>query len=170
MWKFRGQKRPSFAEQPAAGQESVWDYPRPPRIEPDTRLVEVRSGSQLIARSTRSLRVCETASPPTFYLPPADVRKERLHLLDRHTFCEWKGQASYWALADDDISQPVAWSYPSPSRPFKAIGDWLCFYPGRVDCFVEGESVQAQHSEFYGGWVTADVVGPFKGDPGTSGW
>ncbi|MBT8040020.1 MAG: DUF427 domain-containing protein [Gammaproteobacteria bacterium] len=170
MWKFRGQKRPAFADVPGPGQESVWDYPRPPSIEPETRLVEVRSGSELIARSTRSLRVCETASPPTFYLPPDEVTTERLHLLGYHTFCEWKGQASYWALADDDTSQPVAWSYPSPSRPFKAIGDWLCFYPGRVDCFVEGESVQAQHSEFYGGWVTADIVGPFKGDPGTSDW
>lgn len=169
MWKFTGNKRPPFAEEPASGQESVWDYPRPPAIRPDSRLVEVRSGNELIARSSRSLRVCETASPPTFYLPPEDVQRERLYPFRRHTFCEWKGQASYWAMAAN-AAQPVAWSYPSPLPAFEAIRDWLCFYPGRVECFVDGESVQAQHSEFYGGWITADIVGPFKGDPGTGGW
>lgn len=170
MWKFRGQKRPPFAEEPAAGQESAWDYPRPPSIEPDSRLVEVRCGNDLIARSTRSLRVCETASPPTFYVSPADVKMKMLSPVRHRTFCEWKGEASYWALAAGNSSRPVAWSYPSPLPSFKSIRDWLCFYPGRVDCLVDGEPVQAQHSEFYGGWITADVVGPFKGDPGTGGW
>ena len=170
MWKFNGQRRPPFAEEPAAGQESAWDYPRPPVIMRDGRLVEVRAGSELIARSARTLRVCETASPPTFYLPAEDVNMERLSPVEHHTFCEWKGQACYWALAAGDSSRPVAWSYPSPFPAFEAIRGWLCFYPGRVDCFVDGESVKPQHSEFYGGWITSDVVGPFKGDPGTSGW
>ena len=170
MWKFNGQRRPPFAEEPAAGQESAWDYPRPPVIMRDGRLVEVRAGSELIARSARTLRVCETASPPTFYLPPEDVNMERLSPIEHHTFCEWKGQASYWALADGTSTHPVAWSYPSPFPAFEAIRGWLCFYPGRVACFVDGESVKPQHSEFYGGWITSDVVGPFKGDPGTSGW
>jgi uncharacterized protein (DUF427 family) len=170
MWNFRGQERPPFAEQPAAGQESVWDYPRPPSIEPDSRLIEVRAGDELIAKSARSLRVCETASPPTFYVPPEDVRMERLATVEHRTFCEWKGHASYWALAGGKSSLPVAWSYRSPFRAFAAICGWLCFYPGRVDCFVDGEAVQPQHSKFYGGWITAEVVGPFKGDPGTIGW
>ena len=156
--------------EPAAGQESAWDYPRPPRIEPDRRPVEVRSGNDLIAHSTRSLRVCETASPPTFYVPPEDVEMNQLRPVEHHTFCEWKGHASYWALAADDSLQPVAWSYPSPLPSFETIRDWLCFYPGRVDCFVDGEAVRAQHSSFYGGWITSEVVGPFKGDPGTGGW
>lgn len=95
---------------------------------------------------------------------------ERLSPVEHHTFCEWKGQAGYWALTADSSSRPVAWSYSSPFRSFTAIRDWLCFYPGRVDCFIDGEAVQAQHSEFYGGWITADVAGPFKGDPGTGGW
>jgi uncharacterized protein (DUF427 family) len=170
MWNLRGQKRPPFAVEPASGQESVWDYPRPPSIEPDCRLIEVCSGNELIAQSTRSLRVCETASPPTFYLPPEDVHRERLCPVKHHTFCEWKGQASYWALVAGSSAHAVAWSYPSPLDPFKSIRDWLCFYPGRVDCFVDGEKVQAQHSDFYGGWITAEVVGPFKGDPGTGSW
>ncbi len=95
---------------------------------------------------------------------------ELLRPAKHHTFCEWKGQASYWTLAAGSSPQPVAWSYTSPLGPFKSIRDWLCFYPGRVDCFLDGEKVQAQHSDFYGGWITAEVVGPFKGDPGTGGW
>ena len=170
MWDFRGQKRPRFAYQPGEGQESVWDYPRPPSIEPDSRLVEVHAGGELIAQCNRSLRVCETASPPTFYIPPEDVAIELLVPVEHRTVCEWKGQASYWALAMGKLSVPVAWSYLSPFRAFAAIRGWLCFYPGRINCFVDSELVQSQRSEFYGGWITTDVVGPFKGDPGTSGW
>ena len=170
MWRFKGQERPPFAVEPAPGQESAWDYPRPPRIEPDPRPVEVRTGDALLARSTRSLRVCETASPPTFYLPPEDVHPELLVPVEHRTFCEWKGHASYWTLADGSSPQPVAWSYLAPFRAFEAIRGWLCFYPGRVDCSVGGAAVQPQHSEFYGGWITPEVVGPFKGDPGTGGW
>ena len=170
MWNFRGQKRPPFAIDPAPGQESVWDYPRPPSIRPDGRLIEVHSGNHVIARSTRSLRVCETASPPTFYVPAEDVDMKKLYPVGHHSFCEWKGLARYWALSAGNLPQPVAWSYPAPSSHFNAICDWLCFYPGRVDCFVDEKPVEAQHSEFYGGWITAEVVGPFKGDPGTEGW
>jgi len=170
MWKFKGQERPPFAIEPGPGQESAWDYPRPPSIGPDGRVVEVRSADTVLARSTRSLRVCETASPPTFYLPPEDIRIDLLLPVEHRTYCEWKGHASYWTLADGSSPQPVAWSYLEPFRAFEAIRGWLCFYPGRVDCSVGGEAVQPQHSEFYGGWITPDVVGPFKGDPGTSGW
>ena len=170
MWKYKGQKRPSFALEPGEGQESVWDYPRPPRIEPDRRTVEVFGPNGLIARSSLSIRVCETASPPTFYLPPKDVRLELLVATRDRSYCEWKGHASYWALAGGRSSRPVGWSYPSPLPAFSAIREYLCFYPGRVECFVEGEPVQPQHSEFYGGWITSEIVGPFKGDPGTGGW
>jgi uncharacterized protein (DUF427 family) len=170
MWKYTGQRRPDFALDPQPGQESVWDYPRPPALLADTRTVEVRHGERLIARSTRAVRVCETASPPTFYLPPDDIDFEQLVAASGSSYCEWKGQARYWALRDLPAGQPVGWSYPDPLPAFRAIRDWLCFYPGRVDCFVAGEAVKPQLSEFYGGWITAEVVGPFKGDPGTSGW
>ncbi len=170
MWDFTGQKRPPFAVEPKAGQESAWDYPRPPDIRPDHRLVVVRSGDKLIAESAHSLRVCETASPPTFYLPPDAVDMNQLAAIKHQTFCEWKGYARYWALAGDPERQPAAWSYPSPLSAFEAIRDWLCFYPARVACFVDGEAVRPQRSPFYGGWITDEVVGPFKGDPGTAGW
>lgn len=168
MWKYRGQQRPNFAIEPGTGQESVWDYPRPPVIEPCNKTVVISTGSTQIARSVRALRILETASPPTVYLPPEDVVISTLSPFDGSSFCEWKGQANYYQLSSG--GQAVAWQYRSPSPAFAAIKDFLCFYPERVDCFLDEEPVRAQAGEFYGGWVTNDIIGPFKGDPGTGNW
>lgn len=170
MWRFRGQQRPQFAVKPDLGQESVWDYPRPPRVEADPRQVAVRSGQVALAASTRSFRVLETASPPTFYLPPEDVDWSRLMEIEKRSYCEWKGSARYWALAGGDRQVAVAWAYPEPTAAFAALRGYVSFYPGAVQCYVDGERVQAQAGGFYGGWVTREIVGPFKGEPGTAGW
>jgi uncharacterized protein (DUF427 family) len=170
MWEYRGQKRPAFADQPQAGQESVWDYPRPPRIAAFTAAVEVFTNDTPVARSVDTLRVLETASPPTIYIPPQDVDMALLTHAVGNTFCEWKGSASYWQLADDPAGMPVAWSYSDPFPAFEKIRDYLCFYPARIACYIDGERVQAQAGEFYGGWITDAIVGPFKGDPGSGHW
>ena len=171
MWEFDGQKRPAFAVSPAHGQESVWDYPRPPRLAQDARRVEVRHGPHLIADSTRAWRVLETASPPTFYLPVEDVAMEFLKPAAGNSFCEWKGSATYFTLAVSGVpGQPVAWSYLRPTAAFTRLAGCLSFYPGRVQCRVGGELVRAQPGGFYGGWVTDEIGGPFKGEPGTGHW
>lgn len=169
MWEYHGQKRPPFAPSPAPGQESVWDYPRPPRIVPDVRLVEVKAGDVPLARTTRALRALETASPPTFYIPAEDVDRSMLVRAPGSSFCEWKGAATYWALAAAPAAA-VGWSYEQPTPAFAAIRGHFSFYPGRVECFVAGERVRPQPGGFYGGWITSEVVGPFKGDPGTGNW
>lgn len=169
MWINRGHRRPDFAIEPAPGQESVWDYPRPPDLRPDHRRVEVLAGGRAVARSQDSVRVCETASPPTYYLPPTAVEWDALVATSGSTFCEWKGRACYWALCTAP-ERPVAWSYPEPKRTFRSLRDFMCFYPGRIECHVDGVRVQAQAGNFYGGWITPEIVGPFKGDPGTGGW
>lgn len=169
MWKHRGQRRPDFALEPGPGQESVWDYPRPPVLDPTTLPVEVYDGERLIARSDRALRVLETASPPTVYLPPDDVNAELLAPVRQSSFCEWKGSASYWALARAP-EQHIGWSYPRPTEAFRAIAGWYSFYPGRVHCLLGGETVRPQGGGFYGGWVTDAIVGPWKGESGTGGW
>lgn len=168
MWKFSGQQRPDFALEPAQGQESVWDYPRPPALAACSNAVEVRNGATLIASSGRSMRVLETASPPTVYLPPDDISMQLLTRVAGNSYCEWKGSAVYWGLAIG--GQPVAWSYPEPTAAFAAIRDWLCFYPGRIECYLDGGRVRPQPGRFYGGWVTDAIVGPFKGEPGTGHW
>ena len=170
MWEYRGQKRPPFAEEPAAGQESVWDYPRPPLVSACDRLVEVRSDNTTLARSTGTFRVMETASPPGFYIPGKDVNLGQLVKAPGRSVCEWKGVAQYWALASDPQKKPVGWSYPDPISGFDMLRGYFSFYPGRVDCFVDGKKVHPQPGQFYGGWITDDVVGPFKGEPGTGHW
>ena len=152
--------------------ESVWDYPRPPRVEPSTRRIRVVLGGVTVADTTRAVRVLETSHPPGYYIPPEDVRREYLRPSRRHTFCEFKGQASYYDLAvGERVVRDAAWYYADPAPGFGVIRDHLAFYPGRVDaCFVDEEQVVAQAGDFYGGWLTADIVGPFKGGPGTAGW
>jgi uncharacterized protein (DUF427 family) len=170
-WRFRGQTRPDFAVEPGPGQESVWDYPRPPAILPEPRPVKVLTGTVTLADSNRAVRVCETGSPPTLYVPPRDVAMHLLTVSPTHSFCEWKGQARYFRLKDADTPAiDVAWCYPEPLAGFEPNAGWICFYPGRVACFLDGERVLAQPGGYYGGWITADVVGPFKGEPGTSHW
>ena len=170
MWNYRGQKRPPFAIEPAAGQESVWDYPRPPCVVACNRPVEVKHNDSVIARSCRTYRVLETASPPTYYIPSKDIDWSLLVAAPGHTFCEWKGAASYWALAGDPEAAAVAWQYNEPLPAFDMIRGHVSFYPARVACFIDGERVRPQQSGFYGGWVTNELVGPFKGDPGTGHW
>ena len=142
-----GTQRPDFAIIPGAGQESVWDYPRPPAIKRDTRLIEVRSDNSVIARSGAGYKVMETASPPTFYVPPEDVDLELLAMVAGATICEWKGAASYWALVPE-LDRPVAWSYERPRPRFEMIRGYLAFYPGRVECFLGGERVTPQPGKF----------------------
>jgi uncharacterized protein (DUF427 family) len=171
LWSYRGQRRPPFAIPPGPGQESVWDYPRPPVPVRDSRRVEVRCGALLVAESARTQRVLETASPPTFYFPREDVRMELLVPSRTRTYCEWKGEASYFdLLAGEQRVADAAWSYIKPMGQFEVIAGWLSFYPERLGCFVDGERVRAQGGGYYGGWVTAEIVGPFKGEAGTSGW
>ena len=172
MWDHTGKSRPDFANEPGPGQESVWDYPRPPVAKRCNRLVEVRDGDVEIARTKRSCRLLETASPPTFYLPPDDVDVTLLRPGHGASFCEWKGQADYWDLVSGaDRARAVAWSYPRINDAFEAIEGWYAFYPGRVDgCFVDGERVTPQPGAFYGGWITREIRGPVKGAAGTEWW
>ena len=170
-WRYYGQARPPFAETPGPGQRSVWDYPRPPRIEPEPREVVVVLGDVEVARTRRALRVLETASPPTVYIPRIDMATEYLHPAGGSSRCEWKGAARFWSVRIGAIVlDGVAWSYDDPLPAFDAIRDCLSFYPGRIQCRVDDVRVGAQPGGFYGGWVTSELVGPFKGGPGTSGW
>jgi uncharacterized protein (DUF427 family) len=157
---------------PLNNQESVWDYPRPPRVEATTRLVRVEFNGQVIAESSRAYRVLETSHPPVYYIPPQDVHREFLIATPRHTVCEFKGLANYWTVRVEDREvHNAAWSYPAPARGYEVIVGHLAFYPSKMDaCFVEGERVQAQDGDFYGGWITSNIVGPFKGAVGTHGW
>lgn len=170
MWKYRGQKRPSFAVEPKSGQESVWDYPRPPLVQGCDRLVVVKYSGKVLARSRKTYRVLETASPPSFYLPEKDVNWEQLAQTPGSSFCEWKGVAQYWNLSSNPQGEPVGWSYGDPNPNFKMLRGYLSFYPGRVACYVDGEKVRPQPGFFYGGWITSEIVGPFKGEPGTEHW
>jgi uncharacterized protein (DUF427 family) len=170
-WRYVGLERPPFALTPAPGEESVWDYPRPPRLAPDGREVIVRCGAVEIARTRAAVRVLETASPPTFYLPPADVRRDLLEAAAGASRCEWKGEARYWTVVvAGQRWERVGWSYPAPLPGFESIRDYVSFYPARLTCTVDGLPVAPQPGGFYGGWVTPEVVGPFKGEPGSEGW
>jgi uncharacterized protein (DUF427 family) len=171
MWEYTGRKRPPFAEMPGPSQESVWDYPRPPKLVADKRRVAVRVGERIIAHSIETFRVLETAGPPTFYIPWRDVRVESLRVLPGRSVCEWKGTAQYWGLATSAPSrEAVGWSYRAAKTPYEPIAGYFSFYPGRVECFVENERVRAQPGYFYGGWVTDEIAGPWKGEPGTETW
>ncbi len=170
MWDYRGQKRPAFADEPGPGQESVWDYPRPPALELDERQVRVLDADAVIADTRRARRVLETASPPTYYLPPDDVDSALLIPAAGSSVCEWKGVARYWALASSPNGPPVAWSYDEPYREFEALRGHYGFYPGRVACYVDDERVRPQPGGFYAGWITDAIVGPVKGEPGTGHW
>jgi uncharacterized protein (DUF427 family) len=152
--------------------ESVWEYPRPPRLEPSTRLVRVIFADRVIAQSQRAFRILETSHPPTYYIPPEDVNREFLVPSTLHTFCEFKGQANYLSLkVDDRNSENAGWYYANPAAAFATIRNYISFYASRVDiCFVDGERVQAQPGDFYGGWITSDIEGPFKGNPDTKTW
>lgn len=167
---------------PGPGQESVWDYPRPPIVVPTSDLVRIVHRGVVVAETRHALRVLETSQPPAFYLPPGDIETRWLARSRSRSWCEWKGSASYWDLhvplagGEEAVVADAAWSYPTPAEPFAAIADHLAFYAQRVDeCWVgpsedELERVAPNPGSFYGGWITSKVVGPFKGDPGTQGW
>ncbi len=169
QWTNTGQTRPSFAVEPEPGQESVWDYPRPPAVVADDRRVVVGDPGDPLASTSSALRVLETAGAPTFYLPPGDVRRDRLVEVPGTSLCEWKGRARYWALVDDP-GEVIGWDYPEPFDDYRQLAGYLSFYPGRIHCTVAGEVVRPQPGGFYGGWVTDEIVGPIKGEPGTGGW
>jgi len=158
--------------EPGPGQESVWDYPRPPRVEEVSKRIEVVFNGVKIADTVRAKRVLETSHPPVYYIPPQDVRLECLVEAAGSSFCEWKGRARYYTVVvDSRRAEKAAWSYPQPAAGYEAIRDHLAFYAGPMDaCTVGGERVEPQPGGFYGGWITSKVVGPFKGEPGTRGW
>lgn len=159
-------------EKPGPGQESVWDYPRPPALVPSSQLVEVVLGGVVIARTTTSWRVLETSHPPTYYLPREAFVDGALVPASGSSACEWKGRAAYADLHGGGVVAPrAAWTYPDPTPAFAAISDAWAVMPGAVDaCRVDGETVRPQEGGFYGGWITDAVVGPFKGIPGSWGW
>lgn len=153
-------------------QESVWDYPRPPRLEAVTKHIEIIFNNELIADTCRSKRVLETSHPPNYYIFLDDIKTEYLMPSPRSTYCEWKGQANYYTLqVGDRQAKDVAWYYPEISPAYADLKGYVGFYPGPMDaCYVDGEKVQPQAGSFYAGWITADIVGPFKGGPDSWGW
>ena len=129
-------------------------------------------GGDTVASTDRALRVLETSHPPGIYVPPDTFAAGSLSPNPQQTVCEWKGLAEYWDLSGGDVTQvAVAWSYPEPRPGFEVIAGYISIYPGRVDgCYLGDELVRAQEGSFYGGWITDEIVGPFKGAPGTTGW
>jgi uncharacterized protein (DUF427 family) len=158
--------------EPGPNQESVWDYPRPPALEPVDDRIRVVFNGVTLADTTDAHRVLETSHPPVYYLPPGDIRMEHLQREDRTTMCEFKGRAVYYAVqVGDRTARHAAWGYPRPTERFVDIADHLAFYASKMDeCYVGDEQAHAQDGDFYGGWITDKVVGPFKGAPGTLGW
>ena len=158
--------------EPREGQESVWDYPRPPRIEPTKKTLKIIFNGEVIVETNNGYRVLETSHPPAYYIPQDDINMNCLTKTARSTFCEFKGAASYWTVkVGDKVATNSAWGYKNPAAGFEAIKDHICFYASKMDeCYVNDELVQAQAGDFYGGWITSDVIGPFKGGAGTWGW
>ena len=154
------------------GQESVWDYPRPPRLEPSAERIRVELSGEVIADSTKAFRVLETSHPPVYYIPISDISQQFLVPNSHRSFCEWKGVAGYYDLAvGSSLVRQAAWYYPKPSARFAEIANYLAFYPSKMEaCYVGEDRVTPQAGDFYGGWITPKIVGPFKGGPGTRGW
>ena len=157
---------------PGPGQESVWDYPRPPRLEETSRHIQIIFNGIMIAETRRAWRVLETSHPPVYYIPPDDLVAAHFVPTSGGSFCEWKGTASYFDIVvGDRVEERAAWAYRHPTAPFAPIANFVAVYPGRMDaCYVDGERARAQAGDFYGGWITTAIVGPFKGAPGTQGW
>ncbi|QMS87636.1 DUF427 domain-containing protein [Nostoc edaphicum CCNP1411] len=158
--------------EPAPGQESVWDYPRPPRLEDTSKHIQIIFNSVIIVDTHNAKRVLETSHPPSYYIPPADIKMEYLQMTPQSSFCEWKGGAFYYKIqVGDKEVHNACWFYPNPTPAFESIKDYVAFYAHLMDkCYVNSEEVQPQPGNFYGGWITSDIVGPFKGAPGTWGW
>ena len=156
-----GQKR----VEPGPGQESVWDYPRPPRLEDSGKHIQVIFNGVVLADTRRAKRILETSHPPVYYIPPEDIKMEYLAPTSRATFCEWKGNASYYTVkVNGKTVANAAWYYANPTADYAGLKNYVAFYPGMMDaCYVDGEQVRPQPGDFYGGWITKDIVGPFKG-------
>lgn len=171
-WRWRGEDRPPWADETGPGQESVWDYPRPPSVEPVQELVRVELRSGRLAESRRAVRVLETASGPAVYVPFSDVDMDRMRPEAGGAVCEWKGPWIYWSVLDGNRTIPqAAWSYTETWEGYEAIREHLSFYPARVEaCWLGDQRVEPQPGGFYGGWVTPEIVGPMKGGPGSQGW
>ena len=163
--------RPQRIE-PKPGQESVWDYPRPPRLEPSSKHIQILFNGVTLADSQQTYRVLETSHPPVYYIRPEDIQMQYLSSTDKRSFCEWKGSASYYTITiGDKQAMNAAWYYPNPTPSFAPIQNYVAFYPSLMDeCSVNGETVTSQPGDFYGGWITSDIVGPFKGIAGSWGW
>lgn len=159
-------------DKPGPGQESVWDYPRPPRLESFAGRITIELGGEVIASTDRGWRVLETSHPPTYYLPRSAFRDGVLREAPGSSWCEWKGRARYFDLfTDTAVAAKAAWNYPEPTAGFEEISDAVAVMAAAVDrCTVNGETVVAQPGGFYGGWITSWVAGPFKGGPGSAGW
>jgi len=157
---------------PGPGQESVWDYPRPPRVEPTAEHVVIRFGGRVVADSRDAARVLETSHPPVYYLPRVDFVQGVLVEAPGSSLCEFKGTGRYLDLCVlSEVARRAAWFYPEPWPGYERLRDLVALYPGATDsCQVDGEYVTPQEGGFYGGWITSRVVGPFKGGPGTLGW
>ena len=157
---------------PGPGKESVWDYPRPPRLEPTSKRIRVECRGVILADTRLAFRVLETSHPPVYYIPPQDVAMEHLVEASGSSYCEWKGRAGYYSVVMDGVRlEKVAWYYADPTSAFQPIRNYIAFYPQPMDsCFVDDERVVPQAGDFYGGWITSDLVGPFKGGSGTHGW
>ncbi len=157
---------------PKPGEESVWDYPRPPKIEDFNKHIRIVHNGITIADTNRAKRVLETSHPPVYYLPPEDVKTELLSTADNHSFCEWKGTANYYHLnAGDKQVRYACWYYPEPVPKFAELKDYMAFYAQKMDeCYIDDELVIPQPGKFYGGWITKNIVGPFKGEEGSDGW
>ena len=157
---------------PQPGQESVWDYPRPAKLEDTDKHIKIIFKNVVIAETRKAKRVLETSHPPNYYIPSNDVALDYLRPTSRQTMCEWKGICRHYGVevADQKIDY-VAWRYCDPTPDFTDIQDYYSFYARPMDaCYVDGELVTPQAGSLYGGWITRDVVGPFKGEPGTMGW
>ncbi len=152
--------------------ENVWDYPRPPALVPCERRVRIELGGVVIAESSAALRVLETSHPPTIYVPPADIVEGALRPAAGSSFCEWKGNAHYYdVVGGERVEARAAWAYASPVARYAELRDHVSFYPSRMEaCWLDEERVLSQEGDFYGGWITEDLQGPFKGGPGTRGW
>ena len=158
--------------EPKTGQESVWDYPRPPRLELTNKHLKIIFGGETIAETNRAFRVLETSHPPVYYFPPEDVRMEFMTQDSNSSFCEWKGRAGYYTIeVGGKRVENAAWFYANPTKNFAEIENHIAFYASKMDaCYVEDELVNTQEGDFYGGWITSEIVGPFKGGAGTWGW
>ncbi|GAA4655523.1 DUF427 domain-containing protein [Arthrobacter cryoconiti] len=150
----------------------MWDYPRPPRLQQRSERIVVKLGGQVIADTTMAVRVLETSHPPVYYLPLDAFCAAVLIPVQGTSFCEFKGVAHYFDVVAGGIFVPrAAWTYPDPSQGFEGLSTRVALYPSQMEsCEVDGEQVTFQEGDFYGGWITPQIVGPFKGGPGTSGW